>query len=34
MSVDKGMDKEDTVYMCSELLLRQKKNEIVSFAAT
>ena len=34
MSFDRGMDKGDVVYTYNGLLLRQRKNEIMPFAAT
>ena len=33
MSIDRGMDKEDVVYMYSGILWDIKKNEIMPFAA-
>ena len=34
MSINRGMDKEDMIHVCSGILLSSKKNEIVPFAAT
>ena len=34
MSINIGMDKEDVVNMFNGILLSNKKNEIISFAAT
>jgi len=34
MSINRGMDKEDVVHICNEILLSHKKNEIMPFAAT
>ena len=34
MSFDRGMDKEDVVHIYYGILLSQKKNEIMPFAAT
>ena len=34
MSIDRGMDKEDVVYIHNGILLSHKKNEIMPFAAT
>ena len=34
MSINRGMGKEDVVYMYSGKLLSHKKNEIMPFAAT
>ena len=34
MSTDKGVDKEDVVYIHNGILLSHKKNEIMAFAAT
>ena len=34
MSINRGMGKEDVVYICNGILLSLKKNEIMSFAAT
>ena len=34
MSINRGMDKEDVVHMYKGILLSQKRNEIMSFAAT
>ena len=34
MSINRGMGKEDVVYMYSEILLSHKKNEIMPPAAT
>ena len=34
MSIDRWMDKEDVVYIYNGILLSQKKNEIMPFAAT
>ena len=34
MSIDRGMDKEDVVYLYNGILVGHKKNEIMPFAAT
>ena len=34
MSIKRGMDKEDGVHIYNGILLSQKKNEIMPFAAT
>ena len=34
MSINRGMDKEDVVYIYNGILLTHKKNEIMLFAAT
>ena len=34
MSINRGMDKEDEVYIYNGILLSHKKNEIMPFAAT
>ena len=34
MSIDRGMDEEDTVHIYNGILLSHKKNEIMPFAAT
>ena len=34
MSFDRGLDKGDVVYTYNGLLLKQRKNEIMPFAAT
>ena len=34
MSIDKGLDKEDMVYIHNGILLSHKKNEIMPFAET
>ena len=34
MSINRGLDKEDMVQICSGILLSHKKNEIIPFAAT
>ena len=34
MSIDRGIDKEDVVYIHSGILLSHKKNRIMTFAAT
>ena len=34
MSIDRGLDKEDVVYIYNGILLSHKKNEIMSFVAT
>ena len=34
MSFNKGMDKEDVVYIYNGILLSHKKNEIMPFIAT
>ena len=34
MSIDRGVDKENVVYIHNGILLSHKKNEIITFAAT
>ena len=34
MPINRGMDKEDVVYIYNRILLSHKKNEILPFAAT
>ena len=34
MSIDRRLDKDDVVHIYNGILLRHKKNEIMSFAAT
>ena len=34
MSINRGMDKEDVVYICNGILLRHKKNKVTPFSAT
>ena len=34
MSIDRGMDKEDVVYIYNGILFSQKKNKIMPFTAT
>ena len=34
MSINSGMNKEDMVHICSEILLTHKKNEIMLFTTT
>ena len=34
MSINRGMDKEDAVYIYNGILLSHKKNEVMPFAAT
>ena len=34
MSIDRGIDKEDVVFIYNGILLSYRKNEIIPFAAT